>query len=300
MTAVPAEMGGLPTAAAHRARQSDVSLPGLLTVPGLFIAVMAVVPAFLLIQLSLAHREVGGLWSPGLELTHYAELATPLFARTVAFSLGLALTTAAITIAIAFPAAFFISRMRRKDQVAWLVYLLGALSLSEVLIVFAFQVLLSTSGGLAKAFAAVGLISAGESLYPNFPAVLLCLVYLVLPYVILFFYPAVSQLDEDVAHAASTMGSPPLRTFVGVTIPMMRGQIATAALLVVVFTVGAYVTPLVLGKPQTWTLAIHINTAAMSSGNIPLAAAQAVVVVAMMVLLLGLVRLAGGLKGAQS
>lgn len=266
-------------------------LAGLLTGPGLFIAVMAIIPAFLMVQLSLAHREVGGLWSPGFELTQYRQLATPLFARIMGFSLLLALTGAAICVSLAFPVAYFITRMKRRAQVAWLVFLLGSLSLSEVLIVFAFQVLLSTSGSLAGALTAVGMLVPGQALYPNFPAVLTCLVYLLLPYVILFFYPALSQLDPEVEQAAATMGASRFTTFTQVVLPMMRGQVLTAVLLVVIFTFGAYLTPLVLGRPPQWTIAIHINNAAMGAGNVPLAAAYAVAVVAFMVALLILTRL---------
>ena len=261
-------------------------LTGLLAVPAFYIALMAIVPALLMVQISLAHRDVGGLWSPGFELTQYRQLATPLFARVMGFSLLLAARGAVVCVALALPAAYFITRMRRRAQVAWLVFLLGSLSLSEVLIVFAFQVLLSTSGSLAGALAAVGLLEAGQSLYPNFPAVLTCLVYLLLPYVILFFYPALSQLDPEVEQAAATLGASRLTTFATVVVPLMRGQILTGVLLVVIFTFGSYLTPLVLGRPPQWTIAIHINNAAMAAGNVPLAAAYAVTVVAFMVALL--------------
>ncbi|MDP3490841.1 MAG: ABC transporter permease [Phenylobacterium sp.] len=275
-------------------------LAGLLTAPCLYIIIMAVVPAFLMVQLSLAHREVGGLWSPGFELTQYRQLATPLFARVMGFSLLLAVAGAAICVSLAFPAAYFITRMKRRAQVAWLVFLLGSLSLSEVLIVFAFQVLLSTSGTLAGALSAVGLLAPGASLYPNFPAVLTCLVYLLLPYVILYFYPALSQLDPEVEQAAATMGASRFSTFTSVVLPMMRGQILTGVLLVVIFTFGAYLTPLVLGRPPQWTIAIHISNAAMGAGNVPLAAAYAVAVVVFMVALLALTRLLSRRRGAEA
>lgn len=277
--------------AAPAAPRFRFGLTALLAAPAAFIAVLSVVPAILMIQLSFAHREPGGLWSPGFELTQYAQLLDPLFARVAAFSIVLAVFTAAITVALALPTAYFVSRMRRRAQVAWLVCLLGALSLSEVLVVFAFQVLLSGSGGLVKALVALGLMASPHSLYPNFWAVLTCLVYLMLPYIILFLYPAVSKLEDDIPAAASTMGAAPLRTFLTVTTPMLKGPLLSAGLLVVIFTAGSYLTPLVLGRPQHWTIGIHISNAAMGTGNLPLAAAQAIVLVALMAGLLGLVTL---------
>jgi putative spermidine/putrescine transport system permease protein len=267
-----------------------MALAGLLTVPGLFLLVLCVTPLVLLVQLSVAHHDEGALWTPALELTQFARLLNPRFLRVVAFSLLLALSTAVISVSIALPTAYFITRMRRRAQVAWLVGLLSTLSLSEVLIVFSFQVLLSGSGGLVKMLVDLGLMSAPHSLYPNIAAVLCCLVYLVLPYIILFLYPPMSQLDDDMPAAAATMGASPVRAFLTVITPMMRGPLLSAALLVMIFTVGSYLTPLVLGRPQHWTIGIHISNAAMSSGNLPLAAAQAITLVAMMAGLLLLTR----------
>lgn len=266
----------------------------ILSGPAIFLAAFCVTPLMLLLQLSFAHHTDGGLWTAGFEFSQYRQLADPTFLRVAAFSLGLAATTAILTVSVAFPAAYFISRMRRRAQVAWLVFILGALSLSEVLIVFAFQVLLSSSGALVKGLVDLRLMASPHSLYPNIGAVMVCLVYLVLPYVILFLYPAVSRLDEEMPQAAATMGASPLRSFFLVTTPLMRGPLVSAAALVVIFTVSAYLTPLVLGRPETWTIGVHLSNTAMDAGDMPLAAAQAVVLVGAIVALLGLVRWIGG------
>ena len=281
-------------AADPRARRESVAQALILCGPAIFLAAFCITPVILLLQLSFAHHTEGGLWSPGFELTQYRQLTDPTFLRVAAFSLGLAATTAVLTLGIAFPAAYLISRMRRRAQVAWLVFILGALSLSEVLIVFAFQVLLSSGGALVKGLVDLRLMASPHSLYPNIWAVMVCLVYLVLPYVILFLYPAVSRLDEEMPQAAATMGASPLRSFFTVTTPLMRGPLVSAAALVVIFTVSSYLTPLVLGRPETWTVGVHLSNTAMDAGDMPLAAAQAVVLVAAIVGLLGLVRWIGG------
>ncbi len=281
-------------AAPTTAKRQNPGQALILAAPAIFLAAFCITPIVLLIQMSFAHHDDGGLWSPGFELTQYRALADPVFLRVVGFSLLLAASTAVVTICIAFPAAYFISRMRRRAQVAWLVFVLGALSLSEVLIVFAFQVLLSSSGVVVKTLVDLHLMATPHSLYPNLGAVVVCLVYLVLPYVILFLYPAVSQLDEEMPQAASTMGASPLRTFFLVTTPLMRGPLVSSAALVVIFTVSSYLTPLVLGRPETWTVGVHLSNTAMDAGDMPLAAAQAVVLVTAIIGLLALVRRLGG------
>jgi putative spermidine/putrescine transport system permease protein len=271
----------------------------ILAAPTAFLAAFCVAPLVVLVQFSFAHHENGQLWSAGFELTQYRRLADPLFLRVVGFSLMLALATAVLTLSVAYPAAYFISRMRRRAQVAWLVFVLGALSLSEVLIVFAFQVLLSRNGAIVQTLVQVGLMSQPASLYPNIAAVLACLVYLVLPYVILFLYPAASKLDEEMPQAAATMGASPIAGFVLVTTPLMRGPLLSAAALVVIFAVSSYLTPLVLGRPETWTVGVHLSNTAMEAANMPLAAAQALALVGAILALLALVRAVGGARPAR-
>lgn len=280
-------------AAARRMRKEAIAQSAILAVPVLFLAAFCITPLILLLQISVAHHSEDGLWTPAFELGQYAQLADPVFLKVSAFSLGLAACAAVLTVSIAFPAAYFISRMRRRAQVAWLVFILGALSLSEVLIVFAFQVLLSSSGVVVKTLVDLHLMASPHSLYPNIGAVLVCLVYLVLPYVILFLYPAVSKLDDEMPQAAATMGASPIRGFFLVTTPLMRGPLVSALALVMIFTVSSYLTPLVLGRPEQWTVGVHLSNTAMGAGNLPLAAAQAVALVTAIGALLAGVRWLG-------
>jgi putative spermidine/putrescine transport system permease protein len=262
--------------------RSGVGLALLLFIPALFVAVFAAFPAMILITASVARQEMSGLWRPALDASHIAELFQPTFLRPLATSFALALATAAIALAIAVPATWLIARLKRRAQVAWLVCLLTSLSLSEVLVVFAWQTLLSARVGLTAPLVWLGLLARPVSLSPSLGAALACLVYLVLPYVILLLYPAVSRLDPEIPQAAATMGASPARAFLTVVVPCLRAPLVTAGLGVMVTTAGAYLTPLVLARPQQWTVGIVISRSVMEDGNVPLGAAQAIAVVALM------------------
>ena len=277
MTAAAGQGGGKP------GRFGRPGLWLLLPVPCLFVILLAAGPALILLQASLAHQEMSGLWRPALELTHYAELVHQRFLKPLAVSFILASVTAVITLAVAFPVTHIIVGLGRRAQVAWLVCLLTSLSLSEVLVVFAWQTLLSARVGLTWPLVWLGLLERPVSLSPSLGAALACLVYLVLPYVILLLYPALSRLDPEIPQAAATMGASPAKTFFTVITPMMRGPLITAGVGIMVTTVGAYLTPLVLAQPRYWTVGILINRTVMEDGDIPLGAAQAIALVLLMV-----------------
>jgi putative spermidine/putrescine transport system permease protein len=267
--------------------------------PAFAIAGLFIVPFGLLLQVSVAHRDPGGLWSPGFEFTNFAQMldAGPL--ETLLFTAGLAVLVAILAMAIAFPFTYFITRMGRRAQVVWLILLLSTLSLSEVLVAFSWQVMLAKRIGLSQLFVWLGLMAEPESLSPNFGAVLSCLVYLVLPFTVLLLYPALSRLDKHISEAAQTLGASPLRVFFTVILPMMRAPMLSSAILVAVFTIGTFVTPQVLGRPEHWTFAILIGKAALTGGNLPFAAAMAILLLAATLGLTGLTMLIGRKQGAD-
>ena len=113
--------------------------------------------------------------------------------------------------------------------------------------------MLSKRIGLSNLFVWLGLMGEPDSLSPSFGAVLACLVYLVMPITAILLYPGVAKIDQSLLEAASMMGASRWQVLNTVTLPLLRVSLLTAFLLAVVFTIGVYVTPLVLGHPEEWT-----------------------------------------------
>ena len=260
--------------------------------PTLVLAVFLIVPFALLVRVSLAPHDESGLWLAGFSLAPFAGLLDPLLLRSLAFSLGLSLVVGALSVALGFPLAWLITGMRRRLQVPWLILLLATLSLSEVLIVFSWQVMLSKRIGLSNILVALGLMDEPDSLFPGIGAVVACLLYLIVPFVVLTLYPPLSRLDRSLVEAARTLGASGRQAFVTVVLPLVRAPLASAFALAAVLTLGSYVTPIVLGEPRYWTVAILISKAALAARDLPGASAMALLLLAVSLLLLtGLSRL---------
>jgi putative spermidine/putrescine transport system permease protein len=187
---------------------------------------------------------------------------------------------AVIAVAIGFPFTWFVSRLGHGAQVLWLVGLMCVLTLSEVLVAFAWQILLSRTIGISNLLVAVGLLDRAVSLQPSLGAVGVALVYLVLPYTFLLFYPPLSRLDRSLLEAATTMGAGPAKGFWTVILPVMRMPIIGAGILVFVYVLGAYVAPSQLGQPEHWTISVYITDEATTAFNLPFASAMAMVLLA--------------------
>lgn len=271
----------LPEALARRVLFDKLSkvpkaVPLLLSWPAIALIGLVALPFFLLLRISVAPFDPSRMWAPGITLHAYETLAQATVWRALFNSLELSIIVSALSLALGFPFTYFISLMRHRAQTIWLTVLLATLSLSDVLIAFAWQVMLSKRIGISNLLTVLGLMKSSESLMPSMGAVIACLVYLVLPFTVLTLYPALSRLDRSQIEAARTLGASPLRAFLSVVIPLARGPITIAVLLSTIATMGSYVPPLVLGWPKDWPMAVLIGSTALSGHDLPRASAMSI------------------------
>ncbi|MGH2677158.1 MAG: ABC transporter permease [Actinomycetota bacterium] len=263
----------------------------ILGVPLAALGILFLGPFFTMLGASFYRRIPGGFYEPGFELTSYGRLFTELFLDRAAFSLAICLLAGVVCVLVAFPFTYFLTRMPRRPQVVLLVLVLSALSLSEVIVGFSWSVVLGRAAGISNILVWLGLMGEAQSYQPGFLAVLLGLSYIAFPYCVLTLYPQLSRLDREVTEAAQTLGASPWRTFRTVVVPIMRPTIVAAFLLVFVFTLGSYLIPSILGRPEHWTLSVFISDQASFNANVPFAAAMAMFLTVLSLLLVGLVLL---------
>lgn len=272
---------------------------GALIYPALMLGVFFVIPFAIMIAVSFFHRVETAFYEPGFELSNYGQLLSVFFGEALAFSVFVAGVAGVISVVVAFPFTYFLTRMRRRSQVVLLVFILAVLSLSEVIIGFSWSSLLSRTAGVSNLLAWVGVLEQPEAWTPGLAALLLGLCYLGFPYTVLVLYPPLSRLDPELPEASRMLGASPLRTFFLVVVPTLRNAILGALIMVFVFTLGAYLLPQVLGRPQHWTLSVHITDQAIFHSNVPFAAAMAIFLMLVSLALVGVTLMLGSERRLQ-
>jgi putative spermidine/putrescine transport system permease protein len=264
-----------------------------LAFPALMLTVFFVVPFAIMIAVSFYRRDPAAFYTPAFVLDNYARFLSAFFGRVLAFSLGLAVLVAVVCVLVAFPFTWFLTGRSRRVQVVWLVAILAVLSLSEVIIGFAWSTLFSRTAGITNLAVALRLMSEPVALTPSFAAVLTGMVYQALPYTVLVLYPALARLDPSLTEAARSMGATPLRAFFDVVVPVSRATILATLIMVFVFALGSYLLPQILGRPSHWTLSVLITDQAIYQSNMPFAAAMAVFLMLIALALVGLTLMVG-------
>lgn len=256
--------------------------PALVLTIGLF-----VVPAGLLAITSLMTHAPGQAPAPPFGFQNYARIFTDsLIAAKTRETMIMALVVAGVSVALAFPVAFWLARTRSRLRTLAVVLLLSPLITNYVALVFGWFVVLNEGGLLNSALRAVGLEPV-PVLYTWF-SVVTGLIHLALPFAALPLIAAFSNMDPALEEAAATLGASARRRMRYVVLPLIAPGLAGGFMLAFAVAMSAFVYALYLGNPTTLPIPLLIwqQTAA---NNYPMAAALAVLLFLLTALGLALV-----------
>jgi len=241
---------------------------------------------------------VDGALKLAVKFSNYVLVATDsLYRNAYLASLKYALVTTLCCLFIGYPFAYFMARARRSLQPLLLMLVMLPFWTSFLLRVYAWKGLLDDGGWVADAIIALhldhvllamGLIETpGQLMHTTF-SLLIGMTYTYLPFMILPLYANLSKMDLRLLEAASDLGATPWVAFWRVTVPLSFAGIVAGAMLVFIPCVGEYVTPELLGGPQTLMIGRVIWDENFSNNDPPVASAIAVLLVLLIVVPLAL------------
>lgn len=271
------------------ARMMRMPSYGSRLISGLAFGVMAVffvVPLIFMIVVSFYQPDPMGFYKVDFVWENYAKFFSSFYYTVSLRSLYSSALGAVLVVAFAFPLVLFVSDLSRSHQQFWIISLLSLMCLSEVIIGFAWLILMSQSAGIPGFLEWIGLWDNPRSLSPSFGAMMIGLVFLGFSIVALILYPSVSRRDRSIEEAAVTLGTPPRLVFFKILLPTFRASLVPVTLTMFVYMLGVFVMPTMLGRPKDWTMTVIISDKALGDANLPLGAALAVVMLIVTVLVL--------------
>ena len=250
------------------------------------LAVFFVVPLLFMVVVSFYQPDPMGFYKVDFVWENYAKFFSSFY-YTVSFrSLYSSAIGAVLVVVLSFPLVLFVSDLGRKAQLFWIILLLALMCLSEVIIGFAWLILMSESAGIPRFLGWIGLWDDPRSLSPSFGAMMIGLVFLGFSIVSLILFPSVARRDRSIEEAAITLGTPPALVFFKVLLPTFRTSLLSVTLTTFVYLLGVFVMPTMLGRPKDWTMTVIISDKALGDANLPLGAALAVVMLIVTVIVL--------------
>ncbi len=210
---------------------------------------------------------------------NYVDMATrPVYWRVLARSVLGALLVTAISLFLAFPYAYLLTRIR---SAAWRKFLLVALFLpffiGQVVRAYGWLIILGQKGIINALLQGLGL-SALDLIY-NYGSVIFGLVQYMLPFAVLLILPAMAAIPEDVERASEGLGATWPRTLAHVVLPMARPGLIGAGIVVFTLTLTDYAMPEILGGGGNDFIASAIYDSFFQISNAGLGAALSVALV---------------------
>lgn len=224
---------------------------------------------------------VEGTWT----LDNYIRFFTDdYFMSVTMFTLGFALMVTVITMLLAYPMAYYIYRAPpRLKTVLILIVILPKLS-NMLVLVYGLQMILANNGPVNTLLLTLGLIDEPVKLVYTLFSVTVSKVLLIAPYTILVITATLHTLDPLLRDAARGLGAGPIRTFWLVTFPISLPGTLTALLITIVWALGAFVSPALLGNPETQTLAVEVPKQTFENVNWAMGATISFVILGIMTL----------------
>ncbi|TMB22149.1 MAG: ABC transporter permease [Deltaproteobacteria bacterium] len=174
--------------------------------------------------------------------------SVPDYVGTMWATLWVALAATAITLGLAFPFAYWLSRyVPRGLQKLLLVLVIVPFWTSYLLRVYSWLNILGDKGVINSFLTWLGVIDQPLSLLYHRWTVVVVLVYLYFPFGALTLYSSIDRFDWDQLHAAMDLGASPLRAIHKILIPQIRPGIVAAVIFVFIPILGEYLAPQIVG-----------------------------------------------------
>jgi len=239
--------------------------------PAVWLLVFFVVPLSVIWAYSFGHTL--GLTHVAITgtLANYARVSDPVYVYIFAKSLLFAAATTAICLIIGFPYALVMTFATTRGKIALLLAIMLPFWTNLLVRTYALMAVMRTEGWFNEGLGLIGL-GPFELLHTNF-AVVTGLVYVHLPFIVLPLFSTLDRLDRALIEASLDLGAGHLRTIFAVVIPLVWPGILSAVLLCFIPALGSYLTPDLLGGPDSQMIASVIERQFKRANDWPFGAA---------------------------
>ena len=209
-------------------------------------------------------------------------------------SIELSLLTTALTLVFGVPTAYFIATRSAKTREIWLFLITIPFWTNLLIRTIAVMELIRNEGMINNLLIGAGIVDQPiQMMFTDF-AIAFGMTYVYLPLMVLPVYASIEKLDFRLVEAGYDLYASRWRMFRRIILPLVKPGVIAGSILVFIPSLGAYVTPRVLGGGKNLMLGNLIELQFGQGRNWPLGAALAIALMAIvMVALLYYVRVTG-------
>ncbi|MFA9487798.1 MULTISPECIES: spermidine/putrescine ABC transporter permease PotB [unclassified Mannheimia] len=219
-------------------------------------------------------------------LDAYKALFNDTYATVLWNSLYMAGVATIICLVIGYPFAFFIAKMPAKLRPFLLFLVVLPFWTNSLIRIYGIKIFLGVKGFLNETLLAIGLINEPLRLLNSEAAIIIGLVYILLPFMILPLYSSIEKIDNRLLEAAKDLGANAFQRFIKVTIPLTMPGVVAGCLLVLLPAMGMFYVADLLGGGKTPLVGNIIKSLFLNTNQFAVGSAVSIALTILMALML--------------
>lgn len=232
-------------------------------------------------------------------LDNFKKILDPLYLQCFVQSFQLAFATTGICMLIGYPFGYFMGKLSPKGKKIMMFLIMIPFWTSSLIRIYGWLIILQVKGIFNGVLQALGLIDEPLKILYSYPAVLIGMVYALLPFMILSVYSSVEKMDWSLVEAARDLGASPAKAFLTVTLKLTLPGLMSGIILTFVPSMGLFFIADILGGNKIVLVGSLIQDQLTRGSNWPFAAALAMVLTIMTTLMIALNRMIMQGKGEE-
>ncbi|BDP30303.1 spermidine/putrescine ABC transporter permease PotB [Vibrio vulnificus] len=251
-----------------------------------WLVLFVLIPNLMIIGTSFLTRDEANLIEMTFTLDNYARLLDPLYVKVLLHSFYMAIVATLICLVVGYPFAYIVAKMPHKWRPFMLFLVIVPFWTNSLIRTYGLKIVLGTQGILNKALLSIGLIDTPMRIMFTETAVMIGLVYILLPFMILPLYSAIEKLDDTYIEAAKDLGASKFQTLTKVILPLTMPGIIGGCLLVLLPALGMFYISDLLGGAKNLLIGNVIKSQVLNARDWPFGAATSIALTIAMAIML--------------
>ena len=219
-------------------------------------------------------------------LSAYQALFNDTYATVLWNSLYMAGSATFFCLIIGYPFAFITAKLPAKVRPILLFLVVLPFWTNSLIRIYGIKIFLGVKGLLNEALLWLGIINEPLRLLNSELAIIIGLVYILLPFMILPHYSSIEKIDGRLLEAAKDLGANAFQRFIRVTIPLTMPGIVSGCLLVLLPAMGMFYVADLLGGGKTPLVGNIIKSLFLNTNQFALGSAVSIALTILMALML--------------
>lgn len=253
---------------------------------GSWLFLFALVPMILVTLASFLKPDATQLFTLHFTLENYHQLFDSIYLTPFIRSLLIASICTLLCLVIGYPVAYYLGRSNSRYKNLFVLMIIIPLWTNSLIRSYAIMAIIKAKGILNSLLLASGLIHHPLNLLFTHTAVIIGLVYNLLPFMILPLITTIERLDLRLVKAAHDLGASSSTTFIKIILPLTMPGIVSGSILVFLPAMTLFYIPDLLGGAKSLLLGNIIESQFMTTGNWPLGAAISILLTFILLLLM--------------